>query len=448
MLIAKLTVSGVTAQAEILHRIPAGLTGGTVELHFPDPEWSGIVKNVKFRANGLPEIPPILGASGTVTIPAALTAEPNTRIEIGVVGVTDGNGQQITPTLWADLGIVRPSAGYIPEDEATPPPAAPPETWTQLLAMIGDLSGLPTEAKASIVASIRELGGDLNQLREVTGQNAEQLLQILQQLTANVGQLETLQTENKDSLVAAINEIVAAMGDNSEIEAILEGIAQTLEPLIIQVDDLARDNTAQAEALAQINRDISDLKKFHPIEVKSVSNNVGTRELGQSVASVVVSWVFNKSPVSQTVDGKVVETSVRSAEIHGPFTSGRSFAVVATDAEGNTASGSTSIAFYNGVYYGVVPAEGEITREDILAMNRKLQSGVGVTFTATAKAGEKFAYAQPANRRAPKINVGGFDYVWEEIGPFDFENGSGYTEPYKLWRAKQEVVGTRTIVIS
>ena len=281
------------------------------------------------------------------------------------------------------------------------------------------------------------------------------LLQILQQLTANVGQLETLQTENKDSLVAAINEIVAAMGDNSEIESILEDIAQTLGPLIVQVNALAADNAAQKELLAaqgnaieQQSQDIADLKRFHPIEIKSVSNNVGTRELGQSVASVVVSWVLNKSPVSQTVGGKAVEPSARSAEIAGPFTSGRSFAVVATDTEGNTANGSTSIAFYNGVYYGVVPAEGEITREDILAMNRKLQSGVGVTFTATAKAGEKFAYAQPASRRAPKINVGGFDYVWEEIGPFDFENGSGYTEPYKLWRAKQEVVGTRTIVIS
>lgn len=114
MKIATIRVSGVTASVDIHSKIPAGIIGATVELAFPDPYWAGLVKNVKFK--GAVEVPPILGVGNTVTIPASLVAVPNERLEIGIIGVAADGETEITPTLWADLGVVRPSAGYIPKN--------------------------------------------------------------------------------------------------------------------------------------------------------------------------------------------------------------------------------------------------------------------------------------------------------------------------------------------
>lgn len=384
--IATIHVSGVKAWAVDPQPITQDITGAYVELVYEDPMWDGLTKNVTFR--GTEELT-ILDTGETVRVPSAVVNAPNFLMEAGVVGVAL-DGEVVIPTLWAELGTIRSGAPVDPEHEGEDEPGVAP-IWAQLEAMIGSLL--------------------------------------------------TLQTADKTSTVAAINELYGKVGDNTELSNVVEGLVQTAA-------ELAKADEDTAQALDDIMKEIAALKSFHPIEIKSVTNNVGTVELGVTIDAVTVTWVLNNAPVSQTVDGQAVDAADRSTVIPGPFASDKSFTVTVTDAEGNTASKSTSIAFYNGVYYGVLPVGGTIDSAAILSMTRKLQSGKTVTFTATAKDGEKFAYALPARYGTPKFNVGGFDYDWEKATTIDFTNASGYTESYVVWRAYQVVVGTRKIVVT
>ncbi len=417
MKIAIVTVSGTCAAAVAFHKITAGLTGAAVDVVFTDPAWSGLIKNITFRGGTEKTL---LDIGETVRIPKETVAAPNVLLQVGVTGIS-ANGDVVIPTIWADLGTVNPAAPVDPEHTGDDEPGIAP-IWAQLEAMIGSLLNLATEDKSSAVAAINEIVG-------------------------KIGDMDGLSTENKQTLVGAINEIKTLVGDATKVTETVNTLSTTVETLKTAVEKIQKTDQETAEVLEDVLADIADLKYF-PIEVSGVTNNVGTQELGRSFDSVTVSWNVNKEPVSQTVAGEAVEASARSAVVSGPFTSDKTFTVTATDERGHTAKDGTSIKFLNGVYYGVLPDGVAIDSAAILTMNRKLQSGKAYTFTATAKEGERFAYALPARYGTPKFNVGGFDYEWEKAATIEFTNASGYTETYIVWRAYQVVVGTRKIVVS
>lgn len=245
-------------------------------------------------------------------------------------------------------------------------------------------------------------------------------LPIWAQLQLQLGDLSKLQTETKQSLVAAVNELVAA---SSSAAGALE------------------------ETLSKILDDITELK-YVPIDITSISNNVGTKELGSSVDSVTVSWAVNKEPKSQTVQDESVDVAVRSKKITGPFTTGKSFTVTATDEKGKTDSESTSISFVNGVYYGVLEDGAEVDSAAILTLTRKLQGSKGLTFTANAGAIQRIVYALATRYGTPIFKVGGFDGGFSLVKTFNFTNASGYTESYDVWMSDNVGLGSTNVTVS
>ena len=197
----------------------------------------------------------------------------------------------------------------------------------------------------------------------------------------------------------------------------------------------------------KILADIAELK-YVPIDITSISNNVGTKELGSSVDSVTVSWAVNKEPMSQTVQGESVDVSARSKTIPGPFTNSKSFAVTATDEKGKTDSESTSISFLNGVYYGVLEDGAEANSETVLTLTKKLQGSKALTFTVNAGATQKIVFALPTRYGTPNFNVGGFDGGFSLVKTFDFTNSSEYTESYDVWMSENVGLGTTTVIVT
>ena len=147
--IATVCVSGVTAVSIDLKPIPRGITGAVVEFLYDDDIWAGLRKKVAFRGTGEVEI---LCDGDTVIFPAEVAQRAKTRVTVGVTGV-NADGTEAIPTLWADLGTVRDSAygDYPAAGEPVPP------VWAQLLAMIGTLNNLNTEARENLVAAINEV---------------------------------------------------------------------------------------------------------------------------------------------------------------------------------------------------------------------------------------------------------------------------------------------------
>ena len=147
--IATVCVSGVTAVAIDLKLIPRGITGAVVEFLYDDDIWAGLRKKVAFRGSGEVEV---LCDGDTATFPAEVTQQKNRLVTVGITGVSE-DGTIVIPTLWAELGTVADSAyGDYP---AAGEPVQP--VWAQLLAMMGTLANLNTEARENLVAAINEV---------------------------------------------------------------------------------------------------------------------------------------------------------------------------------------------------------------------------------------------------------------------------------------------------
>lgn len=217
-------------------------------------------------------------------------------------------------------------------------------------------------------------------------------------------------------------------------------------------DDIAEvtETVLQSDAIKELQQGLADLQ-YEPIRLTGVYNSVGTQERGQEIKAIRISWALNKAPVRQTVDGLAIEASAReyTISLDPPLTwdANRSFEVTATDERELTAKGSTAPVFYNGVYYGVLTDGVEIDSAAILGLNKRLQSGKGLTFTATAGSLQRIAYALPVRYGTPAFWVGGFEGGFSLAKTFDFENASGYTESYNVWLSDNTGLGSTTVEV-
>ena len=134
---------------------PELLTAGmakavTVEFEFTE-DWDGLTKTAVFT-NGKTTVDVLQSRwqGNTVTVPAEVLTTAGRYVRVGVYG-SNADGVAL-PTIWADLGKVRPGAE--PSGDASTDPSLP--VWAQLQELIGDLDDLTTKAKDNLVAAINE----------------------------------------------------------------------------------------------------------------------------------------------------------------------------------------------------------------------------------------------------------------------------------------------------
>lgn len=148
MEVAKIEVSGTRARTVYANPITAGMIGAEVAVVYTDPVWDGLAKTVVFYGAGTKDV---VTQDQFVTIPAEVIAQDHVRLQVGIYG-TDADTDLAIPTLWADLGTVKPGAD--PSGDTTTDPSLP--VWAQLQGMIGNLDDLDTDLKISLVAAVNE----------------------------------------------------------------------------------------------------------------------------------------------------------------------------------------------------------------------------------------------------------------------------------------------------
>lgn len=131
MNIATIEVSGVYASAKAYTHIPAGLVGATVTFDFSDPKWDNLSKTAVFRGNVTRDV---IMSDNVVKVPPETVETPGGRLLIGVYGV-DGDNNIVIPTLWTDIGPIRPAAD--PSGDPSVDPSLP--VWAQLAQEIEKL---------------------------------------------------------------------------------------------------------------------------------------------------------------------------------------------------------------------------------------------------------------------------------------------------------------------
>lgn len=131
------------------------LTAGmakVVTVHFAfSPDWDSLSKTAVF-SDGWRTVD-VLEADwvdGCAPIPPEVLQTAGRNVRVGVHG-SDSTGV-VLPTIWAELGRVRPAAD--PSGDPSTDPTAP--VWRQLQGQIGDLDELTTAAKSTLVAAINE----------------------------------------------------------------------------------------------------------------------------------------------------------------------------------------------------------------------------------------------------------------------------------------------------
>ena len=114
-------------------------------------EWASLVKTAVFATEAVTvDVAEAAWENGVCEIPHEVLATAGANVRVGVYGV--GSGGIALPTIWADLGLVRPGAD--PSGDVSTDPTLP--VWAQIEAAIGSLDELTTTAKNTLVAAINE----------------------------------------------------------------------------------------------------------------------------------------------------------------------------------------------------------------------------------------------------------------------------------------------------
>ena len=143
-------VVGTSITAKVNGKLTSGQIGAQAYFSF-GPEWSSLNKIAVFRGSGKVKDRALAGSNST-TIPWEVLTQPNTRLEIGVEG-RNADGSIVFPTVWCFADSVAPGANAVADPGITPSP----NIYDDIMAAVGNLPGLKTEAKENLVAAINEL---------------------------------------------------------------------------------------------------------------------------------------------------------------------------------------------------------------------------------------------------------------------------------------------------
>lgn len=210
------------------------------------------------------------------------------------------------------------------------------------------------------------------------------------------------------------------------------------------------DTSGLGDRIATLEEQMGNLL-YTAISITSFSHNAGTKEYGETVSSVTLSWAINKTPESLTLDGASLAVSERSKTISGlsiTKDNGKTWKLVATDERGAKSEKTTSITFYNGVYYGAKADPGTYTSAFILGLSKELRSNKRPSFTANAGAGQYLFYCLPERMGECSFTVGGFTGGFSLADTIEFTNASGFTERYRIYKSNNANLGNTNVSVA
>lgn len=196
-------------------------------------------------------------------------------------------------------------------------------------------------------------------------------------------------------------------------------------------------------------KDALDQLLYVPITINSFNNNVGSKEIGQTVTAVNLTWSTNKTPTTLMLDNETLEVSAKSKSLTDlSITSNKTWTLKATDEKGTTVSKSTGITFMHKRYWGkgTVDASG-CDSAFVLTLSGELSTSKAKTFTVNASEGEYIYYAIPATFGTPTFYVGGFEGGFSLLTTFDFTNASGNTSSFVVYRSDNPSLGSTEVTV-
>lgn len=151
----------LSVEKQVIHRSGnASLVAGEVGVHAVrmayDAAWDGLASRVLcFTGSGRSVA--VLDNGGEVPVPWEVLQEPG-MLEIGVIGYDSAGALVITTRVQAPYGSrIRIYPNTTCADDAPTASLPTPSVWEEVLASIGSLRDLKTDAKNNLVAAINEV---------------------------------------------------------------------------------------------------------------------------------------------------------------------------------------------------------------------------------------------------------------------------------------------------
>lgn len=244
--------------------------------------------------------------------------------------------------------------------------------------------------------------------------------------------------------------VIQNLGLNTTIEwGDIKGYIEQQEDLVEVFKKFIIKETEQEKAVQQIlysNEEYPSIKTLKEaldtVLYKDLTITVkitpSIAELGDSVEDVLLTWVYNKTNIKQqTVDNVTIDNDLRQLALDGPIVATTTKKVIGNDGT-KTASGSATINFYPGIYYGTGVAQPIITN-----MQRLLLPSRTCRITTNAKTNEYIWILLPTSYGTPTFTVGGFSGGFQKVS-----TTSHKVTTYNIWRSDNHSLGSTTINIS
>lgn len=239
----------------------------------------------------------------------------------------------------------------------------------------------------------------------------------------------------------------------------LSGRVQSLERNVSDVRVLVHD--AQDD-VSVLQRQVADLM-YVPIELSNFTHNVGTKERGEVVREVTLTWSINKTPETLTlrttiggsVSEEVLDVSAQSKTVSTYISESNTYPpqwmLTATDERERLVSKQTpGFTFRNCVYYGAAddPRDtgGTIDSEFIMSLAetgaKTEPTGTRVRKFTIPGDGKYIWYCLPTELGKCTFTSGGITAGVTLVATKLFKNALEYAEPYYVYRSNQKIKDT------
>ena len=107
---------------------------------------------------------------------------------------------------------------------------------------------------------------------------------------------------------------------------------------------------------------------------------------------------------------------------------------------------SIEISFLNGIYWGVSSST-VYDNNFIKTLTKQLSDNRKRTITVDCNEGQYIYYCLPTRLGTPSFSVGGFSGGFDKVSTILFENNSGFTENYDIWKSTNSNLGNTTVKV-
>lgn len=280
------------------------------------------------------------------------------------------------------------------------------------------------------------------------------------QVTGN--RFDTLETQVNAKITAPVDAQIGQLLSVKEVSENGEVIWETTEPGQVSTDPdfekegHAADAKLTGDRLKDLEMKVADIL-YKEIQISSFTakfDNESIFEKGESLTGkVYFAWTLNKTPEQVLLNEKSELLSPNGSDSVDvqDLKETTGWTLQATD-EKKTVSRVAKIQFLNGVYYGGLDADAEVTSTALNNLSTKLaaKENAFTTYKMTAAEGQKLTFAMPVSYGTPAAFVhNNSEYEWTLIAEnFSHKNASEHIESYNVWQNDKVTPGTYSITVT